>query len=157
VEKDGAAIRLLEFADLLLRRAGERSLLVPEQLRLDQLLRNRRAVDLDEPLAAPVAVAVNGARDELLPDAALSLNEHGGIGRRRPRHRVHHLPEPRAFADHLVPDFGLLLQRAVLVAQPPVLEYVADGDEQTIRALERLVEEVRRPALDRLDRGARRA
>ena len=39
VEEDRAAVGLLELADLLLGRAGERALLVAEQLRLDQLLR----------------------------------------------------------------------------------------------------------------------
>ena len=39
VEEDRAAVGLLELADLLLGRAGERPLLVAEQLRLDQLLR----------------------------------------------------------------------------------------------------------------------
>ena len=59
VEEDRAVVGLLELADLLLGRAGERSLLVAEQLRLDQLLGNRGAVDLHEPLAAAQAVAVD--------------------------------------------------------------------------------------------------
>src|SRR5436309_2075534 len=50
VEKDRPAVGLLELADLLLGRAGERPLLVAEELRFDQLLGNRRAVDLDEAL-----------------------------------------------------------------------------------------------------------
>ena len=44
-------VGLLELADLLLGGAGERALLVAEQLRLDQLVGNRRAVHLHEPLA----------------------------------------------------------------------------------------------------------
>ena len=83
VEEDRAAIGLLELADLLLGRAGERALLVAEELRLDQLLGNRRAVDLHEPLAAAQAVAMDRARDELLADAALALDQHGRVGRRR--------------------------------------------------------------------------
>ncbi len=66
VEEDRAVVGLLELADLLLGRAGERALLVAEQLRLDQLLGDRRAVDLHEPLAAAQAVAVDRARDQLL-------------------------------------------------------------------------------------------
>src|SRR5207247_844915 len=72
VEEDGAAIGLLELADLLLGGARERSLLVPEQLGLDQLLGDGGAVHLHEPLAAAQAVAMDGPRDELLADAALS-------------------------------------------------------------------------------------
>ena len=105
VEEDRAAIGLLELADLLLGRAGERPLLVAEELRLDQLLGNRRAVDLDEPLAAPQAVAVDRARDELLADAALALQQHGRVGRRRALDRVPDLAERRALADHLMAHF----------------------------------------------------
>src|SRR5687767_10496729 len=61
VEKDGSAVGLLELADLLLGRAGERTFLVAEQLRLDQLLRNRRAVHLNEALPASEAVAMDGS------------------------------------------------------------------------------------------------
>src|SRR5579871_185143 len=48
VEEDRPAVGLLELADLLLGRAGERAFLVAEQLRLDQLLWNRRTVHLHE-------------------------------------------------------------------------------------------------------------
>src|SRR5690606_11336348 len=40
VQEDGAAIGLLELADLLLGRAGEGALLVAEELRFDQLFWN---------------------------------------------------------------------------------------------------------------------
>ena len=52
VEEDGAAVRLLEAAVMLSDGAGERALLVAEQRRLDQLLRDRAAVEHDERLAA---------------------------------------------------------------------------------------------------------
>src|SRR5205085_8868500 len=77
VEEDRAAVALLELADLLLRCAGERSLLVAEELRLDQLLGNRRAVHLHEALAAAQAVAMNGPRDQLFADAAFTGDQYG--------------------------------------------------------------------------------
>src|ERR1700733_13512252 len=43
VEKQSPAMRLLELSRVPLPRPGERSLLVPKQLRLNQLRRNRRA------------------------------------------------------------------------------------------------------------------
>ena len=55
VEEDRAGVRLLELADARRRRAGERALLVAEQLALEQLGRQRRAIDLDERLG-PCAV-----------------------------------------------------------------------------------------------------
>ena len=48
VEEQRAAVRDLELAQLARGGAGERPLLVAEQLGLEQVLRNRRAVDGDE-------------------------------------------------------------------------------------------------------------
>ena len=48
VEEQRAAVGQLEPALLALHRAGERPALVAEQLALDQVLRDRRTVDLDE-------------------------------------------------------------------------------------------------------------
>ena len=49
--------------------AGEGSLLVAEQNRLDQIGRQRATIDRDERLAAAIRGALNGARDDLLADA----------------------------------------------------------------------------------------
>ena len=135
VEEDRAAVGLLELADLLLGRAGERALFVAEQLRLDQLLGNRRAVDLDEALAAAQAVAMDRARHELLADAALA----GGSARsrwsaRRGRSAAITCLSAGALADHLVADFDRLLERSVLVAQPALVERVAQADEDALAA-----------------------
>ena len=51
VEEQGAAVRQLEQARLGGDRAGEGALLVAEQLALEQVGRDRGAVDLDERLA----------------------------------------------------------------------------------------------------------
>ncbi len=48
VEEDRAAVGLHELADLAPVGAGERALLVTEELGLDQLLGDRRRVDPDE-------------------------------------------------------------------------------------------------------------
>ena len=61
-----------------------------------------------------------------------------------------------ALADHLVPDFDRLLQRPVLVAQPALVERVAQADEHAL-AGERLLDEIERALLGRLDRRADRA
>ena len=50
VEQQRAAVRQLELAELARRRAGERAALVAEELALEQLARQRRAVDRDEGL-----------------------------------------------------------------------------------------------------------
>ena len=70
VEEDRAVVRCLEEARARADGARERALLVTEQLRLEQALRERRAVDRHERLAAPVRGAVQRVRDALLADAA---------------------------------------------------------------------------------------
>ena len=113
VEEDRAAVGLLELADLPLGRAGERSLLVAEQLRLDEVFGNRRAIHLHEPLAAARAVAMNRPRDELLADAAFALQQHGRVRGRRLPDGFFDLSQRRAVADHLILRVDFLPQRAI--------------------------------------------
>jgi hypothetical protein len=76
VEEQRAALRLLHQAAAAALRAGERARLVAEQLRLEQLARQRRAVDLDErPVPAPAAV-VEDPRREALAGPGLAGEEH---------------------------------------------------------------------------------
>ena len=51
VEKERPTVGLLELARLVFARAGERTFDVAEELALDQLLGDRRAIHLDERLA----------------------------------------------------------------------------------------------------------
>ena len=62
---------------LLLIGAGERALLVAEQLGFEQRLGQGGAGDRDERLGRAVAGVVDGARDHFLAGAAFALNEHG--------------------------------------------------------------------------------
>src|SRR5262249_19784197 len=62
VEKNGAVVRGFEFANLLLRRAGERPALVAEQLAFEQGLAQGGAVEADEWPFAPLAGIVNRPR-----------------------------------------------------------------------------------------------
>ena len=105
---------------------------------------------------AAQAVAVDRARDQLLADAALALDQHRRVGRRRAADRSHDLPQRAAVADHLVPDFDRALQRPVLVAQLPLIQRVAQADQHPV-AGERLLDEIERALLGRLDRRADRA
>src|SRR5215467_2847089 len=59
VQEERAAVRLLEAPDALLVGAGERSLLVSEQLGLEQVFLKRRAVYLDEIARRPQRVVMN--------------------------------------------------------------------------------------------------
>ena len=66
VEKERAGVGLLEQADVVGVGAGERALLVAEELALHQVARNRRAVDAEHRPVAAGAGPVNGPGDQFL-------------------------------------------------------------------------------------------
>ena len=76
VEKDRAAVGQLELAAAHRRRAGERPLFVAEQLALDELGRNGRAVDLHERARRHRALAMDVRRQQLLAGARLAREQH---------------------------------------------------------------------------------
>src|SRR5207253_9294424 len=69
VEEQRPAMAALEIALVLAVRAGERPLLVAEELALDQLWRHRAAVERQERRALAPAHLVDGLRGELLAGA----------------------------------------------------------------------------------------
>src|SRR5690606_27742515 len=77
VEEQRAAIGLLEATSPRSHRAGERALLVAEQLGLQDRLGQRRAVGRDKGLVHAWAVLVNVASEQLLAGAALAEQQHG--------------------------------------------------------------------------------
>src|SRR5574341_889295 len=79
VQEEGAFIRHLEETHLPRRGPGEGSLLVPEQLALDEGLGDGGAAYGHERPVSPRAVAVDGPGHQLLARSALAPNEHGGI------------------------------------------------------------------------------
>ena len=83
VEKQRAAVRQLELAGLARHRAGEGALLVAEELGLEQVVGNRRAVDRHERAVGPRAQRVQRPREQLLARAALPFEQHRRIRARR--------------------------------------------------------------------------
>src|SRR6185295_11296167 len=79
VEKERPAIGFFEESPAITVGVGESSLLVPEQLALQQILGDGAAVDRDERRATPRASAMERARDELLARAALARDEDRGL------------------------------------------------------------------------------
>jgi hypothetical protein len=71
-----AVVGQLEEARLRAVGAGERTAIVTEQLRLDQLARQPRAVELDQGLVATRAVAVEPARQVALAGAGVAEDQH---------------------------------------------------------------------------------
>jgi hypothetical protein len=72
-------VRLFEQTPAIVNCVGKSPLFVPEQLTLEQVLRDRTAVHGHEGSAAAVAAMVHGPRDQLFTDAALARNEHGRL------------------------------------------------------------------------------
>ena len=140
---------------LVLDGAGERALLESEQLALEQLGRQRRAVHLHERLVLAQRLLVQRARDELLARAALAANQHGDVGIRHPLDQVLDLSHRRAVAEqHRV--LGLLLELVAEVCdflrELPLLERVAEQHFE-LGVLERLADEVGGAQLHRLHDG----
>ena len=106
----------------------ERALLVAEQLGLEQLLGQRRAVDGHEGLGGARAVGVDGARDQLLARPRLAEHQDVGLG---PRRLLHQLEDPghgRAAADHVLePERRLQLLAQVAVLEPQIAAGGARG------------------------------
>src|SRR5205814_3302065 len=82
VEEDRALVGHLEAPAALGHRAGERALLVTEELGLEQRFRERRARHLHERSRAAIRVVVERFSDELLAGAALAGDEDRGVGLR---------------------------------------------------------------------------
>src|SRR5438093_436743 len=75
-------MRELEAALFADGRSGEGSALVPEELVLEQVGRQRCAVDRDERVGRPRRKPVHGPGHQLLTGAALTGNENAGPRRR---------------------------------------------------------------------------
>jgi hypothetical protein len=150
VEEQGAAVGLLELPRAVPDGTGEGAAHVPEQLALDQLRRDGRAVHLDERPVAARRLAVNRARDELLAGAVLAGDEHA---RRRGGHlgdAVLQRPQRVRLPHHLEARVDALAQPRVLLGELHVLERVAQQHQDAV-GVERLLEDVVGAELGRLD------
>jgi hypothetical protein len=109
---------------------GEGAAHVPEQLALDELRRQRRAVHGDEGAPRPQAVVVDRPGDELLARPALPADEDGGRVAARgpdlPEHGVHErasaqdVPEPEPLLEQGARAVELLLQAGRPPAELPL-------------------------------------
>ena len=93
VEEQRAAVGHFETALARGDRAGEGSLLVTEQLGLEQLARDRAAVDGDERPVAARRLVMHGARDDFLAGAGLAGDEHRGLVRGHLLDHAAHAPD----------------------------------------------------------------
>ena len=81
VEKERAVVGKLDLADLAAGGcAGKGALFIAEQLRLNEVFVQHRAVDLDEGAGGPVAHGVDGLGHRALAHACLPCDEDVGLG-----------------------------------------------------------------------------
>ena len=86
IEEQRAAVGFGEFADMLLGRAGEGAFLMPEQNGFDEIVGDGAAIDGNKGFCAPLARAMDRARDDFLADAGFAFDQNrNGRGRRLSR------------------------------------------------------------------------
>ena len=147
IEEQRSAVGELELAPPLRDGAGERPFHVAEQLALDQLFGDRRAIHLDERSAAPTAERMHAAGNKLLAGSVLTVDEHATVGRSGHGHLLAQLGHHVALPDHRQPAIDVLAQRAVLRLEPSLADRVAD-DENGFFERQRLLDEVEGAQLD---------
>src|SRR6266542_3837143 len=132
VKEERAAVGELEFSFAFVDRAGERPFAMAEQLRLDQLLRNRRAIDVDERLLGAMRPAMKSARDDLLSAAIFAGDQHAAVRRRGAPDLLLQRAHGIALADeHFIRERSA--QIADLIAQFPIGERVADRQHHPLQ------------------------
>ena len=99
IKEQRTAVTLLELADALTLGTCEGAFLVAKELALQQVFRDGCAIDGEERLAAAFAVAVNGARNQLLASAAFAGDQHRGITGGQLAYGLEHLLHRGALAD----------------------------------------------------------
>ncbi len=152
VQEQGAAVGLLEEAELVHGGAGEGAPHVAEELGLEQGLRHRAAVHGHERARRARAGVVHGLGDDLLARAGLALDQERGVGGGdaldEVQHRVHggrlrdEPGEPIALAE-------LGAQVLVLPAQGPAGQRLVDTVIELVWLLA-FLEVVQRPEADGL-------
>ena len=134
----------------------ERTFLVAEQLGLEQVLLQRRAVHLDEVVRRPQRIVMDGAGNQLFTGARFAADQHRRIALRHLAHDAKHLLQGGAATDDAfeVVRFVLLVPEVIeLVAEAPEFQRLLDLDLHLLD-LERLLHVVEGAVLHGLDRGA---
>src|SRR5712691_9641370 len=133
IEEERPAIGLLKFTDLVFRRAGKAALNVPEELGLDQFLRNRRAIDFYERAFAAKARRVQRARNLLFACTALTVDQHAAVGRRRDGNLLAQRFHGNALADNLVAVTQFASQQLVFIFEAALLNGVANQNDDLLK------------------------
>src|SRR5260370_218559 len=118
-------VSLLKFADFGFRSACKTAINMPEEFRLDQLLGNRRAIDLHERAFAAKAGSMQRARNELLARTAFTVDQHSAIGRRRNGNLLTQRLHGDAVANNLIAVTQFASQQLVFLFEAALLNGAA--------------------------------
>jgi hypothetical protein len=133
VEEERAAVRRLEEPFPVAGGSRERAPSMPEQLALEEVLREGRTVHRDEEALAPRAPLVQGARDPLLAGAGLAGQEDGCRGRCDAIDVSPDLAHRRARSHHVVAGgLASVADAEVLVLAREALVRALEGFEQPL-------------------------
>jgi hypothetical protein len=152
VEEQRAAVGQFDLALGGLDRAGERALLVPEQLAFEQIFGDRRAVDRHERSAVARAGIVQAAREQFLAGSAGAQQHDRDIGARHALDRARHPHHFGCRSDHPA-EHAVVLAR--LVGKPAVFRFDpldverAAHDQPQFVDLHRLLVKIISPARNR--------
>ncbi len=152
IEEQRPPVGQLELAFLGGEGAREGAPGMAEELALDELLGDGRAVDLDEGSGRPQALGVDGPRHQLLAGAVLTEDQHPPVAGGRLGDDASEGAEGGALPYHGVALLDLLLEGAVLRLEAPLAERVLDHEQRLLEG-ERLLDEVLGAHAHRLDRG----
>src|SRR6185369_170489 len=148
VEEERAAVGLLKAAAPRRLRTGERAALVAEELRLEQVLRDRRGVDRDERAARARAVLVQRVGDEFLAGPRLAGDEDGDDALAQAPDRTEDVLHRRRLPE----DLRHLGGNGVAGAFVQALLDGATNEVDRLRDVEGLGQVVERAALERAHR-----
>ena len=134
IEKQRAAVGMLDAADTLALGAGKGAAFMAEQLALEQVLGNRRAVQRDKRLAGAVAEIMQATGNPLLAAAGVAAQEdiHRGAGQFEdlPTQGFHRPRDAEQLRLDMVFKGELLTQLAVLADQTALVQRAAHAVEQ---------------------------
>ncbi len=153
VKKDGSLVGRLELSAPHSRRAGEGPFLVAEQFALYKLVRNGRAVHLDEGAVPSGAGVVEGPRHQFLAHPVLASYHHPALRVADRHNSADKLFHGGALADDVVLLPDLVPEGDILFFQPTELYGSLDGQQQFFPR-NGLFDKVVSAELGGLDRGA---
>ena len=140
VQKQRASVGQFEFSAARRRGSGERAFFVAEQLALDQLRGNRRAVDFDERAGGERTFRVDVRGQQFLSRARFAVQQHARIAARGHGGLFQHSLERGACSDH-ARAAGHFAQPPVLFAQLGFFQRVLQR-QQNFFAAERLFQKI---------------